>query len=175
MKLRCFVSIDMPKKIQFKIENIQDCLPEFKGKKTELGNLHLTLKFLGEVDKSVLENIKLKLREIKFKKFKIKLGHLGFFGNKKYGVVWVYLANCENLQKLIDEKLKAFFKLEYRFMSHLTIARVKKLNNEKEFLNELRKINFEKTEFEVKSFKLKSSVLKDKGPFYETLEEYGLI
>ena len=48
--MRTFISIDMPEVVRSEIEKIQDVLPEFFGKKTERDNLHLTLKFLGEID-----------------------------------------------------------------------------------------------------------------------------
>ena len=56
--MRCFISIDIPKEIRDKIKKIQEQLPEFVGKKTEQENLHLTLKFLGEVDERFLIDIK---------------------------------------------------------------------------------------------------------------------
>ena len=55
----------MSEEIKKEIKKIQDLLPEFSGKKTELQNLHLTLKFLGEIKEKDVEGIKEKLREIK--------------------------------------------------------------------------------------------------------------
>ena len=40
------------------MRKIQEALPEFEGKKTETENLHLTLKFLGEIDETTLEKTK---------------------------------------------------------------------------------------------------------------------
>ncbi|HEB47240.1 MAG TPA: RNA 2',3'-cyclic phosphodiesterase [Candidatus Pacearchaeota archaeon] len=173
-KIRTFVSIDLPENIQKEIKQIQNSLPSFEGKKTEPENLHLTLKFLGEIDKKKVGEIKEKLREIKFKEFETKIAYIGFFYNKKYGVVWIHLPNCEKIQEEVDEKLSSLFEKERRFMSHLTIARVKKIKNKEEFLKKLREIKFQKIRFGVKSFNLKKSTLMQEGPVYETLEEYGL-
>ena len=61
-------------------------------------------------------------------------------------------------------------------MSHLTIARVKKIKNRKSFLEGLKKIKIPpRLNFSVKSFKLKKSELKPEGPVYETIEEYFLL
>ena len=61
---RCFISIDLPEIIRREIQKIQEQLPDFKGKLTEQENLHLTLKFLGEISDDEIEEIRKKLREI---------------------------------------------------------------------------------------------------------------
>ncbi|RLG16235.1 RNA 2',3'-cyclic phosphodiesterase, partial [Candidatus Pacearchaeota archaeon] len=43
--MRTFISIDIPEKVRKEIIKIQNELSDFKGKKTEPENLHLTLKF----------------------------------------------------------------------------------------------------------------------------------
>ena len=83
--------------------------------------------------------------------------------------------NCEELQKVIDEELSGLFKKEKRFMSHLTIARVKDFENKKKFLDELRKIEISKIRFCVDNFRLKKSVLNSKRVKYGTLEGYRLV
>jgi len=59
--MRAFISLELPEEIKKEIVKIQNKLPEFIGKKTEKQNLHLTLKFLGEVGEEELEKIKKKL------------------------------------------------------------------------------------------------------------------
>lgn len=174
-KIRAFISIDMPKEIQKKIEEIQDSLPGFYGKKTEPNNLHLTIKFLSHIDEKKVEVVKEKLKEIKFSKFETIIDELGFFSEKFIRIIWLHLSNTSKLQKQIDDKLKDLFEREARFMSHLTIARVKKVRNKKRFLEDLKKIKFEKIKFLVNNFKLKSSTLTEKGPIYEDIEIYNLI
>ena len=43
--MRTFISIKLPPKVLMQIKKIQENLPEFSGRKTELKNLHLTMKF----------------------------------------------------------------------------------------------------------------------------------
>ena len=172
--IRTFISIDIPKEIREEIKKIQDKLPDFYGKKIELENLHLTLKFLGEIDEEKLGAVKEKLRDIKFRKFKIEIGGIGVFSEKFIRIVWLHLKGAEELQKIIDDKLKSLFKPEKRFMSHLTIARVKSLNGKEGFLEELQKIKIKKIKFAVEKFKLKKSILTSMGAVYETLKEYKL-
>ena len=66
-KIRTFISVNIPEEIKEKIKEIQEKLPEFIGKKTESKNLHLTLKFLGEIDEEVLEKVKKRLKYIQLK------------------------------------------------------------------------------------------------------------
>jgi RNA 2',3'-cyclic 3'-phosphodiesterase len=171
--MRIFISIDMPKEIQKKIIKIQNSLPDFFGKKTEPENLHLTLKFLGEINEEKLEKVKQKLKEIKFNKFQAEIDNIGIFSESFVRIVWLHLSKCEKLQKEIDEKLKNIFEPEKRFMSHLTIARIKKCDRKK-FLEKLKKIKISKTKFDIGNFKLKKSILTEKGPIYENLGEYDL-
>ena len=173
--LRVFVSIDIPKNIQKEIKKIQDALPEFKGKKTKPENLHLTLKFLGEISEEKMEKVKDKLNEIKFNGFETEINAIGVFLPSFIRIIWLHLTNCEKLQKTIDEKLSEVFKPEKRFMSHLTIARVKSVKNKTEFLDKLKGVKIPKMKFKVKEFKLKKSDLTSEGPVFETVEVYSLI
>ncbi len=177
--MRTFISIDIPEEVRDEIKKIQDVLPEFYGKKTEIENLHLTLKFLGEVEEYKIKELRKMLKEVRFERFETKVKYLGFFDNikrgKRYGPVWMHLDNCEGLQKLVDDNLEDLFPKEKRFMSHLTIARVKALKDKSEFLKKLSEIKIPEIKFTVKGFRLKKSVLNSDGLVYETIEEYQLI
>src|SRR3989338_347573 len=118
--MRAFIAVDIPEKIKREIVKIQNSLPEFKGKTTEPENLHLTLKFLGEVNQEALEKVKNKLKSIKFEQFETEIDSIGTFNAR---IVWLHMAGCEELQRKIDGSLKGLFLPEKRFMSHLTIAR----------------------------------------------------
>ena len=172
--MRAFVAIDIPNDIKNEIIKIQKTLPEFSGKKTGPGNLHLTLKFLGEADEKEVKTVKDKLNLIKVKRFETEVDRIGFFDNINSGIVWLHMADCGELQKEIDEALKSLFLIEKRFMSHLTIARVKQVKDKSKFLKELHEIEFDKIRFEVKNFKLKESVLTKNGSVYRDIEVYDL-
>lgn len=173
--MRSFISLDLPDEAVQKVKKIQDSLPEFIGKKTESENFHLTLKFLGDIDKNKIELIKEKLNEVKIKKFTAEIDSIGVFSEKIIRIVWLHLANCDRLQKRIEEVLQDLgFKPEQRFMGHLTIARVKRIHNKKDFLEKLEKIKIPKIRFIAENFKLKSSTLNAEGPVYEEIRAYNL-
>jgi len=172
--MRCFISINIPREVAKQIEKIQDELPDFFGKKTELENLHLTLKFLEEIDEQKVEEVEEKLREIKFEKFESEIDLIGVFSEKFIRIIWLHLSNCNELQKIVDEKLKDLFKPERRFMSHLTIARVKAIKDKRKFLEELKKVEIPTIEFNIDNFYLMKSELTSNGPKYEIIEGYKL-
>jgi len=172
--MRAFISINISEEIKKEIKKIQDLLPEFFGKKIELQNLHLTLKFLGEVEEKDAEETKEKLRKIKIEKFATEIDEIGVFSEKFLRIIWLHMKDCDNLQKQIDNALKNLFEPEKRFMSHLTIARIKGLKDKKGFLQDLKKIKIEKIKFKVDKFYLMKSELTAEGPRYSVLEEYNL-
>lgn len=173
--MRIFIAIEIPEEVKREIIEIQKQLPQFKGKLTEYENLHLTLKFLGEIERDKIEELKRRLMEIKFKSFETNLDKIGFFDKGERGIIWIHLTNCDDLQKEIDEKLKGLFPKEKRFMSHLTIARTKFIHHKKKFMEELKKIKIPATlKFSIKEFVLEESILNENGPIYKDLERYKL-
>jgi 2'-5' RNA ligase len=171
--MRAFISINIPEEIKKEIAKLQKSLPEFGGKKTEAENLHLTLKFLGDVDDKNIEEIRNQLRNIKIKKFEVETGEIGIFSPSFIKIIWLSLNNCEKLQKEIDSALKNLFEPEKRFMGHLTIARVKKVRDKKRFLDKISQIKINKKRFVVGKFYLMKSELTEKGPVYSVVEEFG--
>jgi len=176
---RCFVAIDFPKEIREEIIRVQSELKKknlFHGKLVEEENLHLTLKFLGEISAEKVEEVKKKLKDVKFSEFKAYLGELGVFSPSYIKIVWVHIIEKQilELQKKIDEKLSELFPKEERFMSHLTIARVKDVKDKKIFLEELGKIKVQNLSFSVSGFYLLKSELTEQGPIYSILEEYPI-
>ncbi len=173
--MRTFLSIDIPEKLHSKIRSLQRNLPGFQGKLTELKEMHLTLKFFGDVSLEILEKIKLCLRGLKFKKFHAKLSEVGVFTPNSVRIIWVKIEGVEELQKQVDYCLQNLFSVEARFMSHLTIARVKTIDKRtrKEFLDKISKLKMNE-EFEVDKIILKKSELFREGPEYRDLEEFRL-
>ena len=57
--MRCFIGIDLSIETTKEIERLQRIIkPHFVGKITSSENLHLTLKFLGEIEDSILDDVK---------------------------------------------------------------------------------------------------------------------
>ena len=175
---RTFICIDLPDEIIKEVARLQSIIEKnlkFTGKITELENLHLTLKFLGEINSEVLDKIKSRLSKIKFPALNLKLAEAGTFsysGNPK--IIWLKIQGKDifNLQKQIDIALENFFSKEERFMSHLTIARIKYVKDKSFFITYIKNIKPKSIKFQVNEIKLKSSELQPQGPIYTTIEEF---
>lgn len=176
---RCFICIDLPREIIKEVERVQAELKKknlFHGKFVEGENLHLTLKFLGEIEEKKVEEVKTKLKEIKFSGFQAYLGELGVFSSDYIRIIWAHVLGkkVEELQALVDEKLKGLFPKEERFMSHLTIARVKNVKDKKLLLEALKTVRTQNLGFSIKEFYLMKSELKPEGPEYSVIEKFEL-
>jgi len=129
--MRLFVALDIPAEIRERIavfmEKQRKHAPNARWVNPE--SLHVTLKFLGEVDESRIPQIERALRQIEVAAFSVAFKGTGFFPNAKSPrVFWVGVEASDALPSLarqIDEKLHALgFEAEARaFSPHLTLAR----------------------------------------------------
>jgi len=117
------------------------------------------------------------LKKVKFKPFKICIDHIGVFPEKGGPrAVWVgFKGNKEiiSLQRNVEDALRGLFPKDERFHPHITIARVKHLENKKLFKEKAENIRIEEHEFAVDRFILMKSTLAPAGPVHEALEEYS--
>jgi 2'-5' RNA ligase len=108
--MRTFIAVEIPEEIKEEILEIQKQLPELKVKFTEREKLHITLKFLGEINEDKIEEVKKRLREIKYKSFEVKLDKIGFLITKieaLYGFMSLTVKNCkEKLTILFADYLR---------------------------------------------------------------------
>lgn len=174
---RCFIALELSREAIDEIENIQNLIKKknlFYGKLTEPENLHLTLKFLGEISEEKLKQAQEALKKIEFKEFEANLGELGLFSNRAQMILWLKLQGkgIFDLQKQIDKALENLFPLEVRFMSHITIARIKKLPDKKACLEYIKNLKHTSIKFQVSEFILKKSELKPDGPVYANIEKF---
>ena len=164
--MRCFAAIDLSDEIRQKISALQEKMPKQRIKSVERGNLHITLKFYGEVDD--IGSIEKKISEIckKAKSFEINIKDVGCFPDlSNIRVIWIGIESDEliNLQKLFESE-----------KPHLTIARVKtKTSHElKTFMEKNRDVEIGR--MSVNKIKLKKSILTEKGPVYEDIKVFEL-
>lgn len=179
-KFRGFIAIDIdpfPKLLEFERE-IKNSGANVKFVEPE--NIHLTIKFLGDTDESLIDRIKDIMNDSvkNMEPFEIQLKGAGIFPNERYiKVIWIGIKNGESIGKIasrIDEKLSnlGFQKEKRKFSAHLTIARVKNVKNKEKLVQIIEK--YRQVEFvniKVNSIKLKKSDLTPKGPIYTTIKE----
>jgi 2'-5' RNA ligase len=98
--IRLFIGIDLPNPIKKDLYAICYGLPRVKWMDEE--QLHLTLRFIGEVDGgSVFTDIKDSLKDVRMNAFSIKLKRLGYFPPKKNPkVLWIGVEPREKITLL---------------------------------------------------------------------------
>lgn len=176
--MRIFVAIKIPENIKDYISGVQESIGDdlAKIRWVNKNQMHLTLKFLGEVQPSNIIEVKKELKKIEFNPFNTYLSSVSMFPNEKYiRVLWVGLdpeEEINSLQKDIDEKLKKLFKKDKDFKPHITLGRVKFVKDKDKFVENLRKIKIDNKKVNVNGFKLMKSTLSQKGPIYEEIASY---
>ncbi len=176
--MRCFLAIELSEEVKTELLKIQEILKEeIIGKFVEKENLHLTLKFFGELDKDEVNKVKNELKKAKFEKVVCSLGRTGFFPNNKFiNVVWVSLEPRDEINRLKEEIEKVLENSgqEKKFECHVTLVRVKKVKDKLSLLKKVQDLKIKPDCFEVKDFVLKKSTLTSEGPVYEDIERFAL-
>lgn len=136
-QIRTFIALDFPLSILDSIEQQTKRLRQTLGNEVIrwvlTHNMHLTLKFLGNVPVSHLEFLKQMLAQAtdSITQFDLQIGGVGSFPNSnRPRVLWVGIhapAALSNLQKAIEEGAKrlGYEKEERPFSPHLTLGRVR--------------------------------------------------
>jgi 2'-5' RNA ligase len=138
--IRCFIAIELPIAAQKMIETITCELQKVVKsgfRWIPIHNIHLTLKFLGDVQKSNLLQIYDLINQSAslYPDFSLTIGKLGVFPNpQKPRIVWIGVqapSELFDLQKLIDIQAEIIgIPKELRlFTPHLTLARSKEITH----------------------------------------------
>jgi 2'-5' RNA ligase len=178
--MRLFLAINLPREIKFELANLLKGLNDPGLKKISPENLHLTIKFLGEVDKTKSGQIKQCLSEVHAMPFKVSLEGIGFFPNgNRIKVIWIGVKEGSQemvaLQKEIDLRLSDIgLPKERDFQPHLTIARVKFIKDPQRLIESVKSAKVSAS-FQAGSFDLMESVLRPEGPQYMIASKYKLI
>lgn len=183
-EVRAFLAIDLDDDLKPKIHKI---VKEFKKidtriKYVELENLHLTLKFFGEIDTAGLKLLEEKIANVvsEFEPFNIKIKSCGAFPNTNHiKVIWVGIEEDSLIKELHDRLDKEFVKLGFekdrKFSTHLTIGRMKSAKNKNQVKSTIEEFgDVEIGEMTVSSIALKKSKLTPSGPIYEDLKVFEL-
>lgn len=180
MGVRCFISIEptdkIKKRLKPEIDRLTATAPLVKWVSAD--NLHLTLRFLGDTDESLIPNIgRSMLKTIEsHRRLHIKVKGLGAFPNlKNPHIAWIGMENStqlDALQKDIESavRLLGFAPDDKLFKPHLTIARIRSPQGITELVKELSAGKDEDFGImEVDSVCLMKSELSPSGPKYERL------
>ena len=181
-RLRSFIAFDIEDKaIIERLSNAQMELVKTGAdlKLVEPKNIHITIRFLGNISPGIVEKIFKAMENVNFKPFTVEIRGLGAFPSLRFPrVVWAGIKRGEEELKGIFEQLEPQLrKLGFQpdpkgFSPHITIARVRTGRNKGELIKKLKElIDLEIGVFTAKCLRLKRSTLTPKGPVYTTLRE----
>ena len=175
---RLFVAIDLPEEIQDLLAPLCLGLPGARWVPRE--QLHLTLRFIGEIDGGLSREIDAALEDIRSPPFIVRLAGLGHFPPRKMPrVIWVGVEPREDVIALRNRVESTLIRIGLepegrRFSPHVTLARLKNppLSKVTRYLagNAL----FTSPGFSVPEFHLYASTLTSKGAIHEKLATYPL-
>jgi 2'-5' RNA ligase len=183
--VRAFIAVEINEDVRKKLVTLQGMLPtsQAKLKLVEPENIHLTLKFLGEVAEEKVKAIAKAMGGAVsgFRKFNVSIKGIGVFPSLHHiRVIWAGVSEGReqiiDLQRKIDTALQPLgFRLERDFHPHATLARVKFVRERTPLVEFIKgRIAEDFGETEVQAVELKQSRLTPEGPIYTTLAKVGL-
>jgi len=174
---RLFVAIRPPEHIRDLLIDAMDDSPDFRWQ--EDGQLHLTLRFIGEVDRPLADDLADALGRIRAQPFALRISGVGRFEQRNSGALWAGVEPKELLATLAGkvERVCQSTGLEPErraFFPHITIARWKgrRTREVQDFLE--RRRGLVSDPFSVDRLILFESRLSRHGAHYEEVMQYTL-
>jgi 2'-5' RNA ligase len=183
--MRLFVSIDLAG-LEDDIASVQERVADASGVRlTDPANVHVTLKFLGDVDdeqiSTLADALEAAVDDAGVGPFTAKFGGLGAFPSAEYiRVLWVGIregsTELARLHEAIEERMveMGFDSEDHEFTPHATIARMDHAGGKEQAQRVLRETDPTVGTRDIEAVELTESVLRDDGPEYTTVERFEL-
>lgn len=169
--MRLFIAINCNDHKDFFQTHLRNIMPDQLRYRS---NFHITLKFLGNINRKDIPNIVQTLKTIKLPRFNLKITHQGTFSHKSTEILFLGFDEKEKLitlQKTIDKKLHSSFQNEKHFFPHITLARIKNNNNKRKFAISKPVTN---KNIKITHFELIESIFTPCGCIHRVLEKFPL-
>ena len=173
---RLFVAIRPPEDVRLALLGLMGGLHDLRWQNDN--QLHLTLRFIGEVERPMADDIAAELERIRFEPFAITLDGVGKFEKRRQGALWAGVQPREQLKALAAKVERACqaagVEPEQRaYRPHITLARWNgRAPNLDRFME--RHAGLTSRTWEVREFILFESRLGQGGAHYEPVERYAL-
>ncbi len=178
--VRAFVAVELPEELK---RSLLSSLPEMRGVRAlDERVVHITLAFLGDVERGRLGALEERLDAIRLYPFEVSFRGAGLIGSHGHAVLHASVETgadaLSTLSSAVREACSASgIALEdRRFLPHMTVGRISDLSKCDSKLREFVKASLNRLagSFMCGSFWLESSVLTPSGPFYTRLHEVRL-
>jgi 2'-5' RNA ligase len=175
--LRLFVGIGFPPDLKLRLSLLETPIPGARW--VDAGNLHLTLRFIGEVGEGTAADIDDALARLKAKPFSLQLAGIGVFGGDKPRTLWVGVERQPELAALHDKIEHALVRAGLppeprKFAPHVTLARLNNPALDRLGLFLQREARFRAPPLAVDAFSLIASFQTKSGSVYEDQADYPL-
>lgn len=179
-KIRTFIAVPVPVFVQENIGILESDLKQYRAdvKWVPKENIHITLKFLGDVDETRVEElVETTQRTVSgLKPFTLSVKGTGLFPDRRRPrILWVgvdmEVDRLADLAARIDEAAigLGFEKERRKFSAHITIGRVRSGNRIQDCVDGMEKRQFNGGSFEVREVAVMKSDLLKSGAVYTTL------
>lgn len=157
---RLFTALEIPRDAAMSLSLLRGGLPGARW--IDVENYHLTLRFIGDVEGHVADEIAVALDRVRRPSFQLALSGVGAFGQKKPHAVWAGAAASPDLNALQGEIERICQRLGLpadprRFTPHVTLARLRNTSPHELALYLSARGNFAAAPFRVGRFVLMSS------------------
>ncbi|MBT9446130.1 MAG: RNA 2',3'-cyclic phosphodiesterase [Hyphomonadaceae bacterium] len=169
MSLRLFSALDIPDDVADRVRPLLRGVPGAKWRPRE--NLHVTLRFYGEISEIAADDLDAALGEVALKhgQFDIRLKGAGFFGREEPHALWLGLEENAALRALAADCDRAARRLklpppEHKFSPHMTVAYLSGAALDRVIAFEKRLALYESETWTVDAFFLLSSRVRRNAP-----------
>jgi RNA 2',3'-cyclic 3'-phosphodiesterase len=175
------LSDDVRSRLQRHIEQLRKEVPDAAASWSRVENIHLTLKFLGNVGVERIAAISAAAsRAVKgFAPFEIGVGTTGVFPKpSRAQVLWVGVSDPSGKLLKLQQKLESectaegLAKEDRAYRPHLTIARLRKPDGARQLADAHLKMEFEPAEIELNELIVFRSELSSKGSRYTPISRH---
>ncbi len=181
--IRSFIAFDMDSEpVLKKIVEVQNMLINTGAdlKLVEPQNIHITIRFLGNISPTTVDKIYEGMKKVRFTPFDAKIKDLGAFPKPQYAkVLWVGMTEGAEQMRSVFNQLEphvrglGFPPDRKGFSPHLTIARVRSGRNRVELSRSISEnANYDFGVVRASCLRLKKSDLTPTGPIYSILREF---
>ena len=184
---RTFCAIELGAEVRAQLadhaQRLRDTVPDASASWAKPENVHLTLKFFGNVAKEKLTRVSDAATRAAgaFGPFAIRIGGTGVFPRRsRPQVLWVGVEDSSGqlsaLQQRLEEEFarEGFAKEDRGFRPHLTIARLRRPEDARPLAEAHIQTKFDFTEIGVTELVLFRSQLSPKGSTYTVISKHGL-
>lgn len=183
--MRLFIALPLTKEIEEALGKMIFILKQKSGRVKWVApkNIHVTVKFLGEVNEDKIDSIKSAIQKIarKYQKVDCAVDAIGGFPNlSRPRVIWAGLTGqAEILESIVHDIEEETFKLgfpkeEKRFSPHLTLGRIKENYGLEDLVSYVKSYKIESLNCQLSTLTLFKSTLTPAGPIYDRLLEAEL-